>query len=464
MPRNILLLQGPVGPFFKKFARQLESHGHNVLKVNLNGGDLFYFRSGKYLNFTSPSAVWPAWIENVMVGRKIDRLYLFGDCRRYHRQAIDIARRVGVEVYVFEEGYVRPNYVTLEKDGVNGFSSACKKPEILTHLANTEKESEDLPSEPVSNVFWNGALHVFGYYSAALVLRSLFKHYDHHRSLNVVTETMLALRSGIRKIAYRVTERQVSRRLLSGSEKYFLLPLQVHFDMQVKQHSKFSSIESFIEQMISSFSQAGREDCSLVIKHHPYDRGYKNYSTLIKKMALVYGLEGRLFYVHDTDLPTLLQNAEGSVLINSTVGISSMYHGTPVKALGDAIYDVEGLTHQGSLDTFWHTPDPVNRELFSRFRQYLINKTQVNGSLYTAVTNADSSGLLWPEALAELHFSDEIERISEDQSNDNAANPIGSNAGNGTANIIDLENHKSSNDGDYDQSGFDTGTDDKIAV
>ena len=102
-------------------------------------------------------------------------------------------------------------------------------------------------------------------------------------------------------------------------------------------------------------------------------------------MALVYGLEGRLYYVHDTDLPALLQNAEGSVLINSTVGISSMYHGTPVKALGDAIYDIEGLTHQGTLDSFWHNPDPVNRELFSRFRQYLINKTQVNGSLYTCL-------------------------------------------------------------------------------
>ena len=467
MPRNVLLLQGPLGPFFKKFAQQLESSGHNVLKINLNGGDLFYFRSGKYLNFTSTSAVWPAWIENVMVGRKIDSLYLFGDCRRYHRQAIDIARRVGVKVYVFEEGYVRPNYVTLEEDGVNGYSSACKKPEILTHLKNFEAESEDLPSEPVSNVFWNAALHVFGYYSAALVLRGLFKHYDHHRSLNVVTETLLAFKSAIRKIAYRVTERKVSRRLLAGEEKYFLLPLQVHFDMQVKQHSKYSSIELFIEQMISSFSQSGREDCSLVFKHHPYDRGYKNYSALIEKMALVYGLEGRLYYVHDTDLPALLQNAEGSVLINSTVGISSMYHGTPVKALGDAIYDIEGLTHQGTLDSFWHNPDPVNRELFSRFRQYLINKTQVNGSLYTSVANADSSGLLWPKALAEIHFNDEVERVSEVLTEDDvatqAANMAASTAAN-TANIIDLENHKSSNDGDYDQSGFDTGAEDKIAI
>jgi len=331
MPRNILLLQGPVGPFFAKFSRQLESRGHNVLKVNLNGGDLYYFRSGKYLNFTSAATVWPAWIESVMLGREIDRIYLFGDCRRYHRQAIGIARRLGIEA----------------------------------------------------------------------LLKGMFKHYDHHRSLNVFTEGAYWIQSGCRKLAYRFTERKTSEAILSGNLKYFLLPLQVHSDMQVRQHSEFSSIETYLEHVISSFSKSGRNDCSLVIKHHPYDRGYKNYSSVIKRMALVYGLENRLHYVHDTDLPSLLRNAEGSVLINSTVGISSLYHDTPVKALGEAIYDIDGLTHQGTLETFWKDPGIVDKNLYERFRRYLIDKTQINGSLYTEVRNSDESGLNWPMALAE---------------------------------------------------------------
>jgi len=211
MPRNILLLQGPVGPFFQKFSNQLENRGHNVLKINLNGGDLYYYRRGKYLNFTSVASVWPAWIESIMVGREIERVYLFGDCRRYHRQAIGIAKRLGIDVYVFEEGYVRPNYVTLEKDGVNGFTSACEKSSIHDCLFEAEIANDDIPSEPVSNVFRAAARHCIQYYLAASLLGYMFKNYEHHRSLNVITEGLYWLQSGIRKITYRFTERKVGR-------------------------------------------------------------------------------------------------------------------------------------------------------------------------------------------------------------------------------------------------------------
>lgn len=448
MPRNILLLQGPVGPFFKKFSQQLESRGHNVLKINLNGGDLYYFNSGKYLNFTAQASAWPAWIESVFVGRKIDRIYLFGDCRRYHRQAIDIARRLGVEIYVFEEGYVRPNYVTLERNGVNGYTSACEKFGIHQRLAKTKMDTDaDIPSEPVSNVFRSAARHCVQYYVAASALNYKFKHYEHHRSLNVVTEGMYWFRSGVRKLTYRFTERKTGDYLVAGKEKYFLLPLQVHNDMQVRKHSEYVSIEKYLEEVICSFSKSGKDDCSLVIKHHPYDRGYKNYKALIEKMALVYGLENRLHYVHDTDLPALLQNAEGSVLINSTVGISSLYHDTPVKALGNAIYDIEGLTHQGSLESFWKSPGKIDRDLFDKFRRYLIDKTQVNGSLYTPVTNGDKSGLNWPAALADEHFKDGPKRV------------VDGHAGS----IVDLEKHKKGIDGNTDD-GFDAVAKEKVAV
>ena len=446
MPRNILMLQGPVGPFFKKFSRQLETCGHNVLKVNLNGGDLYYYRSGKYLNFTSKPSVWPAWIESVMIGRSIDRIYLFGDCRRYHRQAIEIARRLDIEVYVFEEGYVRPNYVTLEKDGVNGFSSACDK-NCIKKLQNTNIEANDLPSEPVSNVFSSAARHCIQYYLAASLMKGMFSEYEHHRSLKLFTEWGYWWRSGFRKVLYSFTEKKTAMKIAQSNQKYFLLPLQVHSDMQVRQHSEFQSIEKYLEFVISSFSKSGRNDCSLVVKHHPYDRGYKDYSEVLKKLALVYGLENRLHYVHDTDLPSLLQNAEGSVLINSTVGISSLYHNTPVKALGEAIYDIEGLTNQGSLESFWNDPGEIDRDLFVRFRRYLIDQTQINGSLYNSIQNAGESGLIWPAALAEVHFSDvEVRKESME-----------------SGSIIDLEERKKS--GEIGGQGeLDSSAGDKIAV
>ena len=42
--RRILLLQGPMGPFFDHLARFLEEQGRSVFKVNLNGGDEWFYR------------------------------------------------------------------------------------------------------------------------------------------------------------------------------------------------------------------------------------------------------------------------------------------------------------------------------------------------------------------------------------------------------------------------------------
>ncbi len=406
MPRNVLLLQGPVGPFFRKFATQLEDNGHNVLKVNLNGGDLFFYRHGNTESFTGSIVTWPSWVESLMVERSIDRIYLFGDCRRYHRLAVAIANRLDIEVYVFEEGYVRPNYTTLEKGGVNGHSTACSKDELRERLESVELDKKDSvnPSAPVSNVFVSAACSAMKYYIASSVMRWKFPGYEHHRALRVLSEGSFWIRSGVRKVWYKLTEKRVGKRLISGEESYFLVPLQVHNDTQVTQHSDYGGVEEFIERVIISFASAAPHG-KLVFKHHPYDRGYKSYKRKIRSLEKEHNVTGRVYYVHDTDLPQLLQNARGSVLINSTVGISSLYHQTPVVAMGEAIYDLPGLTYQGSLEAFWGNPGKVDQDLFKKFRQYLIKKTQVNGSVYSDIEgSAGASGMIWSSDFFKTHI------------------------------------------------------------
>jgi len=51
-------------------------------------------------------------------------------------------------------------------------------------------------------------------------------------------------------------------------------------------------------------------------------------------------------------LPTLFSHILGTITINSTVGLQTMYHNSPVKVLGKAIYDIEGLTDKIDLDSF----------------------------------------------------------------------------------------------------------------
>jgi capsule polysaccharide modification protein KpsS len=86
---------------------------------------------------------------------------------------------------------------------------------------------------------------------------------------------------------------------------------------------------------------------------------------------------------HDVHLPTCLKNAKGTVTINSTVGLTSLGYGIPTITLGNAIYDIEGLTNKKvSLNDFWKESFSPNRLLYEKFIQCLIDKTQLNGSFY----------------------------------------------------------------------------------
>ncbi|MBF3339672.1 capsular biosynthesis protein, partial [Leptospira borgpetersenii serovar Hardjo-bovis] len=113
------------------------------------------------------------------------------------------------------------------------------------------------------------------------------------------------------------------------------------------------------------------------------DRGHRQYRSLIKTLSKRYGVSGRIVYVHDLPLPELLSNAAGVVTINSTAGISALIHNKPLKVMGRALYDIEGLTFQGRLDDFWQASFRPDHTLFSTFRYYLMQKTQLNTVFYS---------------------------------------------------------------------------------
>ena len=389
-PGRVLLLQGPVGPFFLRFARALRAAGaEEVHKVNFNGGDrLFYPRHA--VNFSGRPEQWPAFLEQLLKRHKIDAVLLFGDCRPIHRAAIEVAQHCGVYVGVFEEGYVRPNFVTYERYGANGHSNIPRSAEFYRGLPETPSFAEP----QVGNAFWITALWAMLYFTAATLLRPLYRHYRHHRRLSML-EGLPWIRSAWRKLYYAFAERGIQARLTGAlSGRYFLLPLQVSTDSQVHVHSRYESVPKFIEDVVASFAAHAPGDSVLVVKHHPLDRGYHDYSALIRELAARFGLRDRILYVHDLHLPRLLDHAAGVVLINSTVGMSALFHRAAVKVCGTALYDFAGLTYQGALDDFWHAAAGFRPDarLFGKFRNYLIRHTQLCGSFYRRFDFTQSLG------------------------------------------------------------------------
>jgi capsular polysaccharide export protein len=53
-----------------------------------------------------------------------------------------------------------------------------------------------------------------------------------------------------------------------------------------------------------------------------------------------------------------------------------------VIALGKAIYDIAGLTFQGSLDEFWSAPGAPDAALFDAFRRVLAARCLIPGSFF----------------------------------------------------------------------------------
>jgi capsule polysaccharide modification protein KpsS len=379
--KHVLLLQGPAGPFFRQVARALVRRGARVSKINLNPGDVLFFPGPNATSYRGTFEDWPAFFETFVRDNRVDAVMLFGDCRPHHRVALARARELGLTTHVFEEGYVRPHYLTLEEGGVNGNSRLPRDPEFYRSAVVPRVPRP----KPVGNTFWWAAAKALAHAIACTLFWWVFPHYRHHRDVNVIRQTPLWWRGGRTKLRRRRHDREVDaaiRGTLAG--KYFLVPLQVQNDSQLT-HSRFQTVAEFIELTVRSFAAHAPPDTSLLVKHHPFDRPYQDYTAQLGRLAAELGLGERLIYADSIHLPTAIENARGALLINSTVGLSSVLYGTPTKCLGKAIYDMPGLTHQGPLDDFWKHPGSVDRALARRFRAYVIVTTQVNGSVWTKV-------------------------------------------------------------------------------
>lgn len=379
--RRILLLQGPNGPFFARLRDQLAAAGCEVWKVNFNGGDDLFYRGRNVLRFRGAMASLAGFLQATLREKRIDAVIAFGDCRRPHRIAARAAAQAGIAFWVFEEGYIRPDHITLEAGGVNARSG-------LAPMRAQQMPAVRMPAagRHFRHAFAWMAWYSFWYFAAGVVASANYPHYRHHKPFGI-RELACWIRAGYRKHAYRWLERPQVRHLFSGEpEPFFVVALQVYNDSQIRAASPWRRVGDFIEWTMFSFARHAPRDSVLVFKHHPMDRGHTDYAGTIRSCARRFGVEGRVRYVHDAHLPTLLQRCRGLVTINSTTGLQALFHGVPVIALGRCFYAKEGVTFQGALDQFWSASRQVDVAACQRLRGYVAYASQINSSFYADTT------------------------------------------------------------------------------
>lgn len=385
--QKVLLLQGPIGSFFTELSQWLQSLGKTVYKFNFNGGDAHFYpntltNAQPYLGLVSE--FYP-YLQLFCQQNQIDTLICFGDNRKYHRIAKKVANNLNLNFWVFEEGYFRPDYITLEKEGVNAYSPLPRNAEFFL------QEAENLPEPPtplkLAKGFLPMAKRAIAYYVQAYRKRDDYPKYQHHRILNLKYYIKLWVTSGIKRACYYLKDRSFAKKVEAGKlGEFFIVPLQVYDDSQVKVHCDYHSVKAFLQNVLQSFAEHAPQQLNLIVKHHPMDRGFIDYQLVIDEYIERYPhLAGRIYYIHDVPLPVFLRHGKGMVTINSTSGISALLHHMPTITMGRANYDFEGLTYQGDLDTFWTNPTPPNATVFDAYRKYHLGVTMINGSFYNQV-------------------------------------------------------------------------------
>ncbi len=379
--RSFLFLQGMATRFFAKLGSALAKNGHQVHRINFNGGDrLFWLRPGA-VDFTQDLKAWPQFLEEHLIAWSVTDIILFGDCRPLHREAVRLASLRGVRVYVVDEGYIRPNWVTLEQGGVNGYSHLPRDPDWYRNAATATPDwSGGLPAH---GSFARRAFDDVLYNVASVALMPWFTKYRTHRPWHPFVEYAGWIRRFARKPSAKRRTARAMKEILANEKPFFLFPLQLDCDSQIRQHSPFKRIAPSIDRVITSFAANAPADSFLVIKEHPLDNCLTDWRTMVGQVSIAAGIQDRVVYVEGGDLEALLNRSRSVVTVNSTVGLLALARGRAVKTLGDAVYDMPELTFQGSLDDFWIEAAPPISATFDCFRRVVAARTQVNGGFFS---------------------------------------------------------------------------------
>lgn len=383
--RRFLFLQGPHGPWFFQLAQMLRRAGCQVWRVGFNAGDEAFWRDqATYIAFRAQPEAWPATLSHIIDEKQITDLVIYGDTRPAHAAAVQIARERGLTVHVFEEGYLRPHWITYERGGSNGHSRLMDL-SVAEMAGALERSDTDLPDAPArwgdtrQHIFY-GAL----YHWQVLTGGWRYPNFRPHRALTVRQEFRLYLRR-LATLPFHAIGRMVaSYRIARGGFPYHLVLLQLEHDSSFQAHSPFATMTEFLDCVTEAFASGAPGHHHLVFKAHPLEDGRAPVAAEIRRLARLHGLQDRVHFVRGGKLARLLNQARSAVTVNSTAAQQVLWRGLPLKALGQAIYSKPEFVSDQSLTEFFANPARPDSRAYRVFRHFLLETSQVPGGFYSA--------------------------------------------------------------------------------
>jgi len=393
-PRRFLFLQGPTNFLFAEAAARLRALGHAALRINVCLGDRIFWRGPGAVDFRGRLEDWPGFVAAFLERERIGHVVLLAERREYQRLAIVAARARGIPVTVTDFGYLRPDWVIVEADGMNGQSRFPRDPAAIRALAR----GLPAPNREVlyRDRFLNQALWDMAFHLSSALFPWTFPHFRRHTLRHpVLTYAATGLRLARGPLERRRAARAIAGLAASGAP-YYLFAMQMEDDFSLREYSRYPDLDTPIGETVTSFARGAGANAQLVFKIHPLDPGLKNWRGRIAAMARAAGVAGRVRFIDGGDLDRLIRGSAGVVTVNSTVGLRTIELGRPLAVLGEAIYNVPGIAFAGALDGFWQGAQAPEPELAEALVRALAAVVHVRGGYYgRAGIAAAAEGLAW---------------------------------------------------------------------
>ncbi|WP_417206601.1 capsule biosynthesis protein [Antarctobacter sp.] len=383
--RVFLFLQGPHGPFFHRLGAMLRKTGAEVWRVGFNAGDrAFWFHPRSYLPYRGTPEDWSDWFTNLIEDRHVTDIVLYGDVRPIHAQAVAQAKARGLTVHVFEEGYMRPYWVTYERGGSNGHSRLMRMSvEDMRHALELSDMEAPLPpahwGDMRQHIFYGALYHWF-----VMFRNGDYRNFQPHRSLSVFQEFLLYLRRLFLMPASWLDRVIATARIRMGGFPYHLALMQLEHDSSFQKHSPFDTMPDFVDLVIAGFAEGAPGHHHLVFKAHPLEDGRARVRRAVTASARKHGVYDRVHYVRGGKLAQLLNDARSAVTVNSTAAQQVLWRGIPLKVFGDAVYAKPEFVSTQPLSEFFDMPTRPDSRAYKDYRRYLLETSQLPGGFYSA--------------------------------------------------------------------------------
>jgi capsular polysaccharide export protein len=363
----VLLLQGPRSPFFARLADALTARGARVLRALVCAGDELFWRGRPALRFRGRAVDWAGWVAQTCRREGVTDVVGLGDGRFWHAEGYPAARAAGARIHVVEQGWLRPGWLTVERDALGGWRPSGAAP--------AGEAAAVAPSPERGAGFAAFAAMDVAHHLADMALGwLLYPHARRHELRHPVAEwagwAARAASWPMRAAARRAALAEIA----AARGPLFLAALQLETDYQIRRNGPPGGARAALGAALASFAAHAPPEARLIVKPHPLDPGLDGW----RAQAAGGADSSRVIWLDGGPVEALFPRLSGVVVVNSTVGLSALAAGLPVAVQGRAVY--EALAWRGDLAPFWRAPQRPDPARVAALVAALVADTQVPGA------------------------------------------------------------------------------------